>query len=164
MSECEPLDAALYHVSRISVISSSRIHAKVARALLHLDTISTPRPPVVALSAPLSAANKLLSVAEIVKRQLRVPSGAAPASATIAPRAYQYTRLSEAVAIPDPRPRLPPAAPAASAPDDAYFESLPARRPSRRASPPRVALTTTIYLARQSIPRLKAECGEQIIT
>lgn len=63
-----------HSVATLSIISSSNIQTRVTRILSHLSSFdfsnSSPKPPVVQLVAKPGCANKLISVVEIVKREL----------------------------------------------------------------------------------------------
>ncbi|KAK8069476.1 hypothetical protein PG994_006092 [Apiospora phragmitis] len=81
---------AKYDVQTHSVISSSKIQKKVSSVLRHLQPVSKERPRVSVLRARASDAGKLISIAEIAKREMLKGSGGHQDETR---RWYQYIAL-----------------------------------------------------------------------
>jgi len=83
-----------YTIHALTVISSSKIHAKVSQilALLYPQNLPSP-PPLVALTTKSTVANKLISIIEIIKREVALPKENDDKQR----RLYQYTTIKGVV-------------------------------------------------------------------
>ncbi|KAI6878860.1 hypothetical protein D0869_12467 [Hortaea werneckii] len=144
-----------YRHVQLSVLSSTQIASRTSKIISHLE--EQPRedgkPTVVSLTARAKAASKLISIAEIVKRDLAARGS----------RCYQYNALdSELADIPrDGRPKQPKESVGGAEEDeesDEAFETMGAPTgPTKKRSMP----VMTIYFSKVPIKELKADYGEQ---
>ncbi|CAK4026585.1 hypothetical protein BTJ68_09657 [Lecanosticta acicola] len=136
-----PLPQENYNLVNLSVLSSTQISNRTSAVLSNLqaeDSDNQSRTPIVALTAKPKAAPKLISIIEIVKRDL--------ASKNI--KCFQYNALkTEYVRMLDD---------AGGSAD--VLETMPGARGTDRG---REVPLMTIYLSTVSIRELKAEYGEQ---
>jgi hypothetical protein len=139
MAPTTPDLSARYTVLQLSVISSSSISNRTTSLISHVK--STPednKPAVVALHAKAPVVNKLISIVEIAKRDLK-DNGQ---------KVYQYNALgSELVQS------TPAAKPATE--QDAMSDDEPAFEKTEQKTTVRSVLTMTTYLSLTSVKELK---------
>ncbi|KAI6865030.1 hypothetical protein KC343_g2935 [Hortaea werneckii] len=144
-----------YRHVQLNVVSSTQIASRTSKIISHLDEQpgEDGKPTVVSLTARAKAASKLISIAEIVKRDLAARDV----------RCYQYNALdSELADIPrDRRPKQPADSVGGAEEDgesDEAFETMGAPTgPTKKRSVP----VMTIYFSKVPIKELKADYGEQ---
>jgi hypothetical protein len=129
----------------LNVLSSTKIRAKVARALDHLAEPARSPPNLVLLCAAAPAAGKLITIVEVAKREIG-RQGAAW---------YQYTRLGRETA----------AAATTSTPmdecDDSAFETMETPLPKAEAGQKRPGALLGVFLSRVRVESLRTAHGEQ---
>lgn len=143
MAPSTPDLSAKYTVLQLSVISSSSISNRTTSLVNHIK--STPadnKPPIVALHAKAAVANKLISVVEIAKRELKDNDQ----------KVYQYNVLGS---------ELIHSAPATkdAVDQDAMSDNEPAFEKTEERSTVRNVPTMTIYLSLASVKELKQAYG-----
>ncbi|KAI7194957.1 hypothetical protein D0869_07061 [Hortaea werneckii] len=144
-----------YRHVQLSVLSSTQIASRTSKIISHLEEQPSEdgKPTVVSLTARAKAASKLISIAEIAKRDL--------AARNI--RYYQYNALdSELADIPrDGRLKQSKESVGGAEEDeesDEAFETMDAPTgPTKKRSMP----VMTIYFSKVPIKELKADYGEQ---
>lgn len=144
-----------HNVLRLKIISSSQISSRVTSVLKHLQaeqgkqaSESPAKPALAVLTAQGTTTNKLVSVVEIVRRQLVTDGGA---------KLYQYNRL-ESVEVPEKHASAAAAkanhAGGEGEDDEAAFETLVL--PSERQ---RVVPVLTVYLCCDPVAALRKLYG-----
>lgn len=164
-----------YNVNTMQIISSSKMSAKIARSLdtLVLGKINLAdvkcKPGLVVMHSKAATASKLVSVVEVVKRELAGKDGKG--------KWYQYNALGETMVV---IPRKQPSSTESGnqkeekkgedamdvdkeKDEDTYFETMKTKQERvlegtdrRRAVP-----VLTVYLSRVPIEKLKMKYGEQ---
>lgn len=143
MAPAPPDLSAKYTVLQLSVVSSSSISNRTTSLISHIkSTPANSKPAVVALHAKAPVANKLISIVEIAKRELK-ESGQ---------KVYQYNALSSELVQSTPAPK--------NAEDqDAMTDEEPAFEEIHQKSTVRNVPTMTTYLSLASIKELKQAYG-----
>lgn len=143
MAPATPDLSARYAFLQLSVISSSSISNRTTSLITHIkSTAADSKPAVVALHAKASVANKLISIVEIAKRELK-DNGQ---------KVYQYNALgSELVES------APAAKPATD--QDAMSDDEPAFEKTEQKITVKNMPTMTTYLSLTSVKELKQAYG-----
>jgi len=136
-----------YNVKQLKVISSSKISQRAKAIIEHLNQNETTLPGLIVLTAQPKAASKLISIVEIVKRQIQFDKLF---------NVYQYTTIiPEKVVISS----LQTNDEQQNKEDDQSEIKGPAFE-SRLGNPKfRIIPILTIYLTTRAIPELKAQYG-----
>ncbi|THX82788.1 hypothetical protein D6D05_03744 [Aureobasidium pullulans] len=143
MAPTTPDLSAKYTLLMLSVISSSNISNRTKSLIEHVK--STPadnKPAIVALHAKAAVANKLISIVEIAKRELKAGGQ----------KIYQYNALGSELI------ELKPATKDA-ANDDAVSDEEPAFEKIEQKTTVRNVSTVTIYLSLVPVKELKDAYG-----
>ncbi|KAI4727393.1 hypothetical protein E4T49_04911 [Aureobasidium sp. EXF-10728] len=146
MAPATPDLSAKYTLLQLSVISSSSISNRTTSLIAHLkSTPADSKPAIVALHAKAPVVNKLISVVEIAKRELKEN----------ALKVYQYNALGS---------ELVQSAPATNdaTNQDAMSDDEPAFEKIERKTAVRNVPTMTTYLSLAPIKELKQAYGEQV--
>lgn len=150
-----PLGLERYNLLQFSVLSSTQITTRVSATLSHLKPAPRPtedeKPTLVLLAGKPGVSNKLITIAEIVKRQLESEKT----------KVYQYNDLSmESVTAKAPQPKTKASTTDPSAgnedAEETAFQTM--ALPEKTHAAP----TLSIYLSTTSIDVLKKRFGEQI--
>ncbi|KAI4853680.1 hypothetical protein E4T45_04236 [Aureobasidium sp. EXF-8846] len=147
MAPTTPDLSAKYSVLQLSVISSSSISNRTTSLTSHVK--STPednKPAVVALRAKAPVVNKLISIVEIAKRDLK-DNGR---------KVYQYNALGSELVQSTPAAKLVTG-------EDAMSDDEPAFEKTEQRTTVRSVPTMTTYLSLSSVKELKQAYGEQIV-
>ena len=143
MAPANPDLSSKYTILQLSVISSSSISNRTTSLISHIQ--STPadnKPAVVALHAKAPVVNKLISIVEIAKRELKGNNQ----------KVYQYNALGSEVVQSTPATK--------SATDqDAMSDDEPAFEQTEQKTTTRNVPTMTTYLSLTSIKELKQAYG-----
>ncbi|KAI4761080.1 hypothetical protein E4T52_06730 [Aureobasidium sp. EXF-3400] len=146
MAPSTPDLSAKYTVLQLSVISSSSISNRTTSLITHIK--STPvdsKPAVVALHAKAPVVNKLISVVEIAKRELKDNNQ----------KVYQYNALGSELVQSTPATK-----PATD--QDAMSDEEPAFEKIEQKITVKNVPTMTTYLSLTSVKELKQAYGEQV--
>ncbi|KAF4553321.1 Hypothetical protein D9617_7g030480 [Elsinoe fawcettii] len=143
-----------HNLLSLNITSSNPIAARATTILKHFhpttDDNTKSRPLLVCLSARASAANKLITITEIVKRQL----------ATEKVKVYQYSMLGSEMITLKPKPDAAKAKDSARGGEEGEesegeaFETMGKKKV-------RNVPTLTVYLCLESVARLRKGYGEQ---
>lgn len=138
-----------YDMKYTGIRTSTQITKQVASILAALEVLQEAKPVLLALKASTQAANKLISIVEIVKRESKARDKTV----------FQYTALSSEMMTIKPRTRKLPDVLQQSEDEDSgdAFEPLTPVQPTERVSP-----VLVIYLASTSINELKASYGSVV--
>ncbi|KAK6002903.1 hypothetical protein QM012_001653 [Aureobasidium pullulans] len=146
MAPTTPDLSAKYALLQLSVISSSSISNRTTSLISHIkSTPADSKPALVALHAKAPVANKLISIVEIAKRELK-ENGL---------KVYQYNALGSELIQTTPATKDTTDQDAMSD-DEAAFEKVEQRTAVRNVP------TMTTYLSLSPIKELKQAYGEQI--
>ncbi|KAG9653211.1 hypothetical protein KCU95_g8982, partial [Aureobasidium melanogenum] len=146
MAPATPDVSAKYTLLQLSVISSSSISNRTTSLIAHIkSTTADSKPAIVALHAKAPVANKLISIVEIAKRELK-ESGL---------NVYQYNALGSELVQSTPATKD-------TTNQDAMSDEEPAFEKVEQGTAVRNIPTMTTYLSLTPIKELKQAYGEQI--
>ncbi|KAH0338021.1 hypothetical protein KCU81_g7838, partial [Aureobasidium melanogenum] len=146
MAPATPDLSAKYTLLQLSVNSSSSISNRTTSLIAHVkSTPADSKPAIVALHAKAPVANKLISIVEIAKRELK-ENGI---------KVYQYNALGSELIETTPATQD-------ATNQDAMSDEEPAFEKVDQRSTVRNVPTMTTYLSLASIKELKQAYGEQI--
>ncbi|KAH0285895.1 hypothetical protein M436DRAFT_79070 [Aureobasidium namibiae CBS 147.97] len=146
MAPSTPDLSTKYAVLQLSVISSSSISNRTTSLINHIKSIPADnKPALVALHAKAAVANKLISIVEIAKRELKDNDQ----------KVYQYNILGSELIQSTPAPKD-------AVDQDAMSDNEPAFEKTEGKHAVRNVPTMTIYLSLASVKELKQAYGEQI--
>lgn len=143
MAPITPDLSAKYTLLQLSVISSSSISNRTTSLITHIkSTPADSKPAVVALHAKAPVANKLISIVEIAKRELKKDGQ----------RFYQYNALGSELVQSTPAPKD-------AVDQDAMSDDEPAFEKTEQKSTVRSVPTMTVYLSLASVKELRQAYG-----
>jgi hypothetical protein len=143
MAPTTPDLSVKYTVLQLSVISSSSISNRTTSLITHIkSTLADSKPAIVALHAKAPVVNKLISIVEIAKRDLRADNQ----------KIYQYNALSSELVQSTPATNH-------ATDQDAMSDDEPAFEKTEQKTTVRNVPTMTTYLSLTSVKELKQAYG-----